>query len=93
MLVLLVLIDEEVLRFNELHKLIGTISQKMLSVTLKHLEADGLVSRKIYPEVPPKVEYRLTERGLSLIPHIQNLVEWADLHFEDIKTSRESFSR
>ncbi len=62
MLVLLILNDNEVLRFNEIDKYIDTISQKMLSVTLKGLEADGLVKRTIYPQVPPRVEYQLTER-------------------------------
>ena len=53
------------------------ISQRMLTVTLRTLETDGLVSRKVYAEVPPRVEYELTERGKSLIPHIEGLVDWA----------------
>lgn len=91
MLILLVLDEAEVLRFNEIHKYIATISQKMLSTTLKSLEADGLVRREVYPEIPPRVEYRLTDRGASLVPHLQSLVGWANYHFGEIKKSREAF--
>ena len=66
-LVLMVLEEGDVLRFNEIYGCIQTISQKMLAVTLKTLEADGLVQRTVYPQIPPKVEYRLTPRGQSLI--------------------------
>lgn len=92
-LILLILKQEEVLRFNQLHKMIGSISQKVLSTTLKKLEADGLVIRKIYPEVPPRVEYRLTSRSLTLIPHIQELVNWANENIDAIKTSRAAFQQ
>jgi DNA-binding HxlR family transcriptional regulator len=87
MLVLL-LLEDDVLRFSEVHKYIGTISQKMLAVTLKSLEADGLVKRTVYPQIPPKVEYELTSRGKSLLPHIYGLVEWAQNNMGDIKASR-----
>lgn len=90
MLVLLLLNDLPVLRFNEIHKQIGTISQKMLTVTLKALEADGLIDRTVYPQIPPKVEYKLTSRGQSLIPHLQNLAKWASAHMSDIIKSREA---
>lgn len=92
-LVLLVLSDQEVLRFNQIHKCIVTISQKMLSTTLKSLEADGLIDRKVYAEVPPRVEYKLSERGQSLIPHLQALVEWAEQHYGNIKVSREAYQK
>ena len=65
------------MRFNDIHKSIGDISQRMLTVTLRILETDGLISRKVYPEVPPRVEYQLTSTGESLIPHIKGLVDWA----------------
>lgn len=65
------------LRFSEIHRCIDDISQRMLTVTLRSLEADGLILRHIYPEVPPRVEYELTETGQSLIPHIRSLVDWA----------------
>ena len=93
MLILLVLHETKVLRFNEIHKYIDGISQKMLSTTLKSLEADGLVERKVYPVIPPKVEYRLSERGRSLLPHLQDLVQWANHNFEEITASREAFVR
>ncbi len=91
MLVLLLLAEEKVLRFNEIHKYIGNISQKMLAVTLKSLESDGLLSRTVYPQIPPKVEYELTSRGTSLLPHLQNLVVWAKNNMDSIKISRQNF--
>lgn len=91
-LVLLVLEEEGILRFNEIHKIIATISQKMLAVTLKSLESDGLVNRTVYPQIPPKVEYQLTERGNSLLPHLHGLVIWAKGNLEAIQTSRREFA-
>ncbi len=78
MFILYTLMEFEVVRFNELKKYIGTISYKTLSVTLKELEGDDLVHREEYPQIPPKVEYSLTERGKSLIPILDNLCEWGD---------------
>lgn len=89
-LVLMTLNDGGVLRFHEVFNAIRTISQKMLSVTLKSLEADGLISRTVYPQIPPKVEYRLTERGKSLIPHLHALISWASENMNDIKESRKA---
>ncbi len=68
----------EVVRFNEMKKYIGNISYKTLSSTLKELEADMLVHREEYPQIPPKVEYSLTERGRSLIPILDALCEWGE---------------
>ena len=68
---------KERIRFKELQRQILDISQKMLTVTLRTLEEDGYVTRTIYPEVPPRVEYALTERTHSLLPHINALIEWA----------------
>ena len=67
-----------VVRFNEMKKYIGEISYKTLSSTLKELEADQLVNRKEDPQIPPKVEYSLTERGKSLIPILDGMCEWGD---------------
>lgn len=67
-----------VLRHNALYRLIGKISFKMLSATLKELEADSLIIRKVYPQMPPKVEYSLTKKGKSLIPILFDLCEWGD---------------
>ena len=79
MLVLYTLKDGggEPTRFNELRRKIPDISQKMLASTLRTLEADGYVERRVYAEVPPRVEYSLTPRSLSLIPLIENLIDWA----------------
>jgi len=90
-LVLMLLEEAQVLRFNEIFGYIQTISQKMLAVTLKSLEADGLVKRTVYPQIPPKVEYELTERGRSLLPHLHQLVGWANNNMDEIRKSREVF--
>lgn len=90
-LVLMVLEDGNVLRFNEIYRYLGSISQKMLAVTLKSLEADGLVQRTVYPQIPPKVEYRLTKRSETLLPHLHNLVKWAQNNMSDILDSRQAF--
>lgn len=91
LLVILILSENKVLRFSELKKMIPDVSSRMLSSTLRTLEADGLVSRKVYPEVPPKVEYSLTETGLSLVPFIVQLTEWAQKHMKSIVKHREEF--
>lgn len=78
----------EAMRFNEIMQVIGDISQKMLTVTLRTLEADGLVSRKHYPEIPPRVEYALTELGRSLLPHIDGLTGWAIKNMDAISKTR-----
>src|ERR1700754_169691 len=87
-LIITLLGEKEILRFNQLSHAIGDISQKMLTVTLRSLEADGLVSRTIYPEIPPRVEYQLTPLGKSLLPLIKEMVKWADQNFETIKKNR-----
>ncbi|MBM6718885.1 helix-turn-helix transcriptional regulator [Bacteroides gallinaceum] len=68
---------KEVMRFKELQREIPDISQKMLTVTLRTLEEDGYITRTVYPEVPPRVEYALTPRTHSLLPHINALISWA----------------
>ena len=89
MLVLVTLKANEVMRFNDIQRSIGDISQRMLAVTLRTLETDGLVVRKVYTEVPPRVEYRLTERGYSLMPYLEGLIEWAFVHMQEIVLERE----
>ena len=83
MTVLYALMEYRVVRFNELKRYLGSVSFKTLSVTLKELEADGLVRREEYPQIPPKVEYSLTERGQSLIPILDQLCAWGDEHRAD----------
>ncbi|GAB3986482.1 hypothetical protein GCM10028807_04000 [Spirosoma daeguense] len=76
------------LRFNELKKHIDGISQRMLTVTLRSLERDGLISRRVYPEIPPRVEYELTELGHSLMLKIIELGDWASAHSNQIVQAR-----
>lgn len=92
LLVLYTLEQQEMLRFKELWRQIPDISQKMLTSTLRHLENDGLVSREVFAEVPPRVEYCLSERGKSLMPHLDALISWALEHFSDILADRQSHS-
>lgn len=87
-LVLCTLEKRGVVRFKELQRSIPDISQKMLTVTLRTLETDGIVSRKVYAEVPPKVEYSLTERGASFLPHVESLIAWAQDNIDGIISSR-----
>lgn len=80
--------EKEPVRFKELQRRIPDISQKMLTVTLRTLEEDGYVTRTIYPEVPPRVEYALTGRAKSLLPHINSLIGWALENREPIMQDR-----
>lgn len=80
---------DEPLRFNALRKLIPDISQKMLTSTLRTLEEDGFVRRVVYAEVPPKVEYSLTDRSFTLIPIIEELIGWAANNMAPIMKDRE----
>ncbi len=89
MLVMITLNVNGTMRFSDIQKTISDISQRMLTVTLRTLETDGLVSRTVYAEVPPRVEYQLTETGKTLIPHIESLVGCALEHMSVIFESRE----
>ena len=90
MLVLVTLHANGTMRFGDIHRTIDDISQRMLTVTLRTLESDGFVSRKVYPEIPPRVEYKLTIAGQSLMPHIQSLVDWAVEHTAEIIDNRQN---
>ena len=78
MTILYTLMEFGIVRFNEMKKYIGNISYKTLSSTLKELEADRLIHREEYPQIPPKVEYSLTERGKSLMPILDLMCDWGD---------------
>lgn len=80
-------------RFNELKNMITGISQRMLTVTLRSLEEDGLISRHLYPEIPPRVEYALTPLGRSLLDVMTHLGEWASKHEAEIVKARKKFSK
>src|SRR5580704_6226538 len=78
-------------RFSELERAVPGISQRMLSLTLKNLERDGLVTREVFPEVPPRVEYEINDLGKSLLLPTQGLVDWAKAHWEQVRTSQSRF--
>lgn len=81
------------LRFSEIQRTIGDVSQRMLTVTLRSMEADGLVHREVHAEVPPRVEYELTALGESLFPHLKSLIDWAEESMETIMRSRNEFQK
>ena len=78
LIILFHLFDGKVQRYSDFQKLIPEISQKMLAQQLRQLEADGIVSRMVYPQVPPKVEYRLTDWGKELCPALDAMLKWAE---------------
>lgn len=92
MLVLVTLYANGMMRFSDIHRSIDDISQRMLTITLRILESDGFIQRTVYAEIPPRVEYKLTTTGQSLMPHIQNLVSWAVEHTEEIMDKRQQKS-
>ena len=91
LLTLLIIGEQGVVRFNELGRLIPDVSSRVLSSTLRTLEADGLVERKVYAVVPTKVEYRLTEVGESLLPLIRQLTEWAQTNMKRVMDHRKEY--
>lgn len=78
--IILFIIQDRKKRFGEIKKLIPTITQKMLTQQLRELEQDGIINRKVYPVVPPKVEYSMTEYGQSLSPILKVMAEWGESH-------------
>ena len=88
LLVLYTLQHREALRVKQLQRLLPDISQKSLTQTLRMLEEDGFVSRKVYAEVPPRVEYSLTERSMSFLPVVNSLIDWAKANMDDIVSDR-----
>ena len=86
-----VLGEAKTLRFNELRKEVDGISQRMLTVTLRGMERDGLVARTVYPEVPPRVEYTLTPLGGTLRQLIRGLVAWSATHLAEVEAARAAY--
>lgn len=78
-------------RFSQLERSIPGISQRMLSLTLKNLERDGLVIREVFPEVPPRVEYQITDLGRSLLLPVQGLVDWAKANWEQVRAAQSAY--
>ena len=93
MYVIHVLSSESPLRFNELKRRINGVSQRMLTVTLRGLERDGLVRRTLYPQVPPRVEYELTKLGETLRGIVCSVVTWTENHLPEVDAAREQFDK
>jgi DNA-binding HxlR family transcriptional regulator len=91
-LLIVATLDQSTLRFTELHQQIPGISQRMLTLTLRNLERDGLVSRTVHAQVPPRVDYALTPAGQSLIPPALALAGWAIEHVPHIEASRAAYN-
>lgn len=84
-------LSEGTLRFTALRREIGDISQRMLAQTLRGLERDGFISRKVYPTIPPRVDYALTPLGRSFLKQLQSLVDWADDHHDAVRAARKAY--
>jgi DNA-binding HxlR family transcriptional regulator len=80
-------------RFSELKRSIGSVSQRMLTLTLRGLERDGLVTRTVFPTIPPRVDYELTELGVTLLAPVAALISWAERSMPRIEEARRSFDR
>ena len=85
------LLGQGTMRFSELHRSIDGITARMLTVTLRGLERDGIVTRTIHPVIPPRVEYDLTPMGQTLLDTIGQLVSWADSHLDEIEAARAAY--
>lgn len=92
-LLALLALKPRTLRFTEVKRAIGDISQRMLAQTLRTLEQDGYVERTVYPTVPPKVEYTLTDLGYSLLRKVEPLVTWADENHDRVRKARKAYVR
>ena len=90
-LLVLLTLSDGTMRFSVLKRAIGDISQRMLAQTLRSLEQDGLLTRKVFPTVPPCVEYTLTKMGHSLLTKIEPLVDWAEQHHKAVKAARKAY--
>lgn len=90
-LLVIALLDRQTMRFTELRRAIDGVSQRMLTVTLRHLERDGLINRTVYPVVPPRVDYALTDLGCSLHEVIKSLVVWTETHQREIAAARTAY--
>jgi DNA-binding HxlR family transcriptional regulator len=86
-------LTRKTMRFNELRHAIGGISQRMLTLTLRNLERDGLVTRTVFPEIPPRVEYQLTELGRTLTGPLDTLWNWAGEHMHSVAEARANYDR
>lgn len=88
LVILLKIAESEPVRFTDLYRSIPSVSEKVLSQALKQLNVDGLITRQIYPDVPPRVEYSLSDLGKTLIPHIETLRTWGQENYQQIMQNR-----
>lgn len=82
--------ESEPVRFNELYRTIPSVSEKVLSQVLRQLVTDGIVGRRLFPDVPPRVEYSVTDFGRTLLPHVEALMDWGRENFDRIMANREN---
>lgn len=88
LVVLMTISESGPVRFNELYRTIPSVSEKVLSQVLKQLTTDGIIDRQLYPDVPPRVEYSITDLGRTLLPHVQALIDWGRENFDRIMENR-----
>lgn len=89
LVVLMKISENEPMRFNELYRNIPSVSEKVLSQVLRQLTADGLIRRELFPDVPPRTEYTVTDFGKTLLPHIEALIDWGRDNFDRIISNRQ----
>jgi DNA-binding HxlR family transcriptional regulator len=90
---IIMLLGDGTKRFNEIKRMVGGISQRMLTLTLRGLERDGLVTRTIFPTIPPRVDYELTSLGRSLWAAVEPLGSWAQAHVADVQKAQDRFDK
>lgn len=90
LVVLVKISQEEPVRFNELYRNIPSVSEKVLSQVLKQLTTDGIIHRELFPDVPPRVEYSLSDLGKTLLPHVEALMKWGQENFDQIMLNRQN---
>lgn len=88
MVVLVNICENEPVRFNELYRSIPSVSEKVLSQVLRQLTADGIIRRELFPDVPPRTEYSVTDFGRTLLPHVEALINWGRANFDTIMSNR-----
>lgn len=89
LVVLVKIAENEPVRFNELYRTIPSVSEKVLSQVLKQLTNDGIIDRQLFPDVPPRVEYAISDFGKTLLPHVEALINWGRTNFDQIMANRQ----
>lgn len=89
LVVLVKIAENEPVRFNELYRTIPSVSEKVLSQVLKQLTNDGIIDRQLFPDVPPRVEYAISDFGRTLLPHVEALINWGRTNFDQIMVNRQ----